>query len=188
MLRRERRGVLLADGTPHQCVFVCDDETGRPVTNVSPAVLDADEHVLFVPDEGEGALQLLTIPERIDADSACADRWRAYFGDPDASAFVRFAIDCARLGGSVLDGEQVLTPNALKRDVARVCKALAPRAGELRSLAHRLGAREPAPGLLVGVDQGGFDLKTKFDVLRLEFEREAASGESAIAMIEALLR
>jgi hypothetical protein len=188
MLRRERRGALLADGTPHQCDFVCDDETGRPVTNISPGALDADEHVLFVPDEGDGALQLLTIPERIDADSACADRWRAYFGDPDASAFVRFAIDCARLEGEVIDGEKILTPNALKRDVARVCKALSARVDEVRALARRRGAKEPAPGLIVGVDQGGFDIKTKFDVLRLEFEREAVSGDSAIAMIEAMLR
>jgi len=187
MLRMEHRGVLLADGTPHGCLFLRDDATGRPVTTVTPGALDADEHVLFVPEEAEGSLQLLTIPEPIGWDSPSADRWRAYFGDPDAPLLVRYAIDCARLGANVLDGEEVLTSNALAPEVARLCRTMSERTAALKELASSLGAPDPAPGRVVGVDQFGFDLKTKFDVLRVEFEREAGTGDEAAAMIEAML-
>ncbi|MBN4052728.1 hypothetical protein JYU07_00435 [Roseiflexus sp. AH-315-K22] len=187
LLRESREAVLTADDRAHPCRYTLDGETGRPVASVPPAVLLADEHVLFVPDESPGGLQLLTIPEQIDQDSRPGDQWRAYFGKPTGGAFVRFAIDFGRLGPDVLDGDDLMQRNDLLGDVAALCRHFNRTPGAIRSLCTSVGCASPGPALLVGVDGYGFDVRTRFRVLRFVFGSRASNREDAARRIQHMI-
>lgn len=188
LLRGRRSGALVYDGTPLPSRFVLDNDTGRPVLPVPHAVMDAEEHVLFIPDEGEGALQLLAIPEVIDAATSDApDRWTAHHGAARLPLWVRFAIDCARIGGHVLDGADLAIANTLAAAEPALCKRLnADRARLARLAAGFLGV-QPDEALAVGVDQFGVDVRTRLDVVRAPFPATAIDAAAAEAMLDALL-
>ncbi len=188
ILRREHDAVLLADGRVESCRFLLDDETGRPITCLPAAVVNADEHILFVPDESEGALQLLTIPEPIEGGPrASCDRWMTYFGSPPHARFVRYAIDCGRMGAAVFDGEALSIPNPLRSETGRLCNRFNRLRRELIELCRTAGCTAPGPALLVGVDTFGIDVKARFSVLRFEFETPAQNGQDAADRIERML-
>ena len=180
---------MLASGDRvDNCMFILDGETGRPVACVPPSVLQEDEHVLFIPDESPDALQLLTIPEQIDAGQRCCDQWRVYFGRPTAAMFLRFSIDCGKLGAHVLDGDDLMQRNDLLDDVAALCGYFNRHQGTIESLCIADGCQSPSPSLLVGVDGYGFDVRTKFSVLRFEFGSRASDREDAAARIELMIK
>ncbi|MCH9057136.1 MAG: hypothetical protein IIB55_00755 [Planctomycetes bacterium] len=196
ILRREHDAVLVVDGMGRgrvePCRFLLDDETGRPITCLPTAVVNADEHVLFIPDESEGALQLLTIPEPIertggDAPGASCDRWMTYFGSPPHARFVRYAIDCGRMGAAVFDGDALSIPNPLRSETGALCKRFNRLRQELIELCRNAGCTAPGSALLVGVDPFGIDVKARFGVLRFEFESPAHDGQDAADRIERML-
>ena len=180
--------MLVSSDRVDNCMLILDGETGRPVVSAPPSVLQADEHVLFIPDESPDALQLLTIPERIDAGERCCDQWRAYYGRPMGGTFIRFSIDCGKLGASVLDGDDLMQRNDLLSDVAALCGHFNRRPGVIESLCVADGCQSPSPSLLVGVDGYGFDVRTKFSVLRFEFGSLASDREDAVARIEQMIK
>lgn len=188
VLRQSRCAVLASDDRIDKCTFVLDGETGRPVVCLPPSVLRADEHVLFIPDESPNALQLLTIPEQLDPGDHCCDQWRVYFGRPTAATFIRFAIDCGKFEGHVLDGDDLMQRNDLLNDVAALCRHFNRQPGVIESLCLADGCQSPAPALLVGVDGHGFDVRTKFSVLRFEFGSRASDREDAAARIELMVK
>jgi hypothetical protein len=187
ILQESRSAVLASDDRVDACQYVLDGETGRPVACVPPAALLADEPVLFIPDESPDALQLLTIPEQIDANKRCCDQWKAYFGPQAQGVFVRFSIDCGRLGPEVIDGDDLMRRNDLLNDVAALCGHFNRKPGAIRSLCTKVGCASPEPALLVGVDGYGFDVRTKFRVLRFAFGSRASGREDAARRIELMI-
>lgn len=179
-LRACHAGILFYDGTPEPIRLVLDNETGRPVIPVAPRVFDADEHVLHLPEEGPGSLQLLVIPEEVQPGvTPGVDRWRVYHGEAREPRWSRFAIDCARLGRAVLDGAELMQPNHL----GPLEPALLRRAGadlaRLARAASTAAGRDIENPLPVGVDPLGLDVRGRFGIVRLEFADPVMPGPSA---------
>lgn len=194
ILRAALTADLLADANPSKGRFVIDPDTGRIVMPVEPQVLDADEHVLLVPEESDQALELLVILEEIDGRwHPGADRWRSYHGEPRAARWAWFAVDCARHEGAIVDGEEICRPSALHAEE-----------NVLRRAAHRLISAQPAEvvarllgrdqqtilaeaPVVVGVDEAGLDVRVGRRVARLLFPSPALDAASAGEIIQGLL-
>ena len=163
--------------------FVIDNETGRLVATVPVAVLLAVDQVLFVPDERDGALQLMLSPDEMEEGPA-TDRWQAFHGAPEHVRWGAFWIDSARYGAWVLDGEALMQPNALAKDEPALCRRLNEDSGRLAAICQRYaGVVVPSP-VCVGVDGGGIHVRARFGVVRVRFEERVGSGEEAMRVIE----
>ena len=187
-LRSNRAGVLLADETPSPFRFVIDGRTGRLIAPAPPALHDAGEFVLFIPEERGDALQLLLTPERLDDDDPAGDRWLAYHHRPDSKGWAAFAIESGRIDDQVIDGPALMVPNALAAAEPRLCKRC--NAGGAEGLAAgcaRAGIPVAAP-LCVGVDPYGLDIRARFGIVRIDFAAPADSEAAAAAAIDALLQ
>ena len=108
MMRLHHGGMLIADGQAEKVRFILDGATGRVVFPMPPPphIADAEELVLFVPEEQPDsgpALQLLLNPDEIDADSGPVDHWRAYFGTPRQTRWLSCEIDGGKLDGAVIE-------------------------------------------------------------------------------------
>lgn len=187
VLRAHRAGVLLADESPAPARFVIDGRTGRLVMPAPPALHDAGEFVLFIPEERDDALQLLLTPGILPDDDPAADRWLAYHGRPESKGWAAFAVESARLGGEVTDGPGMTLTNPLADAEPRLCKRVnADPAGLARACAA--GGAPVASPLCVGVDAYGLDVRARFGIVRLAFPAPADTEASAAASIDALLR
>lgn len=188
-LRSHREGVLACDGVIAAVRFVLDNATGRVVFPSSQLVFEAEERVLFVPQEADDALQLLLTPGPADPDrdEAC-DRWKAYHGTPDHPRWASCAIESGRLEGAVVDGEVLMTPNALAPVEPGICKRLNADRALLTRLAARFAGVEIPEPLCVGVDPGGLDIRARFGIVRVPFSAETPTPDRAAAEIDRLVR
>lgn len=176
-----REGVLFADGTPTPRRFVSDPATGRLLIPIPPAIADAGEHILQVPEEGDDAMALMVSIEPIDPDAVPAcDRYLAYHGPADDARWIACDIDAAKWGGVVLDGPVLQRPNPLAEAEPRLCKqANADQDRLIAALRRHRQLDVPAP-VCVGVDDGGMHVRARFGVVRVRFphittdERDAA--------------
>lgn len=165
--------------------FVIDNETGRLVASAPVAVLMAVDQVLFVPDERDGALQLMLSPDDIEEGPA-TDRWQAFHGAPEHVRWGAFWIDSARFGSWVLDGEALMQPNALAKDEPALCRKLNEDQGRLAAICQRhAGVVVPSP-VCVGVDGGGIHVRARFGVVRVRFEKRVRDREEAMRVIEGM--
>lgn len=163
--------------------FTPDNETGRLVSSVPVAALLAVEHVLFVPDERDGALQLMLSPDEME-ECAATDRWQAYHGAPEHVRWGAFWIDSARYGSWVLDGEALMSPNVLAKDEPALCRRLNEDQGRLAAICQRYaGVVVPSP-VCVGVDGGGLHVRARFGVVRVRFEKRVRDRDEAMRVIE----
>ena len=105
-----------------------------------------------------------------------------------AAVFIRFSIDCGKFGAEVLDGDDLMQRNDLLNDVAALCGHFNRQPGLIETLCIADGCQSPGPALLVGVDAYGFDVRTKFRVLRFEFGSRAADREDAAARIDLMIK
>lgn len=205
--RRWRRGTLVADARPTGLRFVADPSDGSLIAPLERWALDAEEHVLWLPEERESALQLLIAPVAARVTECLADRWATHHGappgcagsafaaDPDPKGderapivWVRFDIECARFEGAIADGEEITGPNPLSLAEAKACRTLnGDRDALWRACRSAIGADVPDP-VCVSVDPAGVHVRGKLGVLRIEFEREAADEGDLTRAIEALLR
>lgn len=191
-LRRNREGVLLADGLAERIRFVICGRRGHIVFPTHPACIHASEIVLFIPEEdpaGEPELQLLLAPGEVDAlcDENC-DRWKAYHGDPLHTHWACCEIESARFDGEVIDEAPLMQPNPLVDAERKLCKDLnadRPRLAEICLARTGVAPREP---VAVGLDPGGIDVRARFGIIRVPFEHEASTPEDATQMIHALLQ
>lgn len=189
-LRSHHEGTLSADGQIEKTRFVIDGATGRVVLPVHPSTLEAAELVLFVPEEApqEGPeLQLLLLPENLDADSEPADRWKAYHGDPRQPRWLSCAIDSGKFGGDVMESESLQLANPLLAAEPRLCKRLNSGKPALAALCERaahVAVRDP---LAVGADPTGLDIRARFGIVHIPFAAPAWSPDDASAAIDAML-
>ncbi len=169
-LREHTTGELRFDELFQRVRYVLTPD-GRPAAPASHAMLDSQDTVLFVPENAEGAMELQVTLSRLDpdgADGAITDRWRIYHGEPDEGYWAAMDIDAARYDKWVVDGEGLMRPNPLAADEARLCRRINEETREeLGRVCRRVTGADVERPLLVGVDPLGFDIRRRFDVLRL---------------------
>ena len=153
-------------------IKVVIDNEGRLVAPVMVAMLTAGETVLYMPDEDESSLHLMVTLEQFEEegpDGHLADRWRIYHGEPDDVRWAIMHIEAARLNGVFYDGDGMLMPNVLGRAEASICRwANENLVDGMRAACLREREIEINEPRLVGVDQLGFDIRGRFEVVRLD--------------------
>ena len=145
---------------------------GRLVAPVMPAMLEANDTALFVPEDVDDALELLVSLTEFEPDGplgALTDRWRIYHGDPEDLQWASIQLDAARFQDHVVDGEALVQTNPLAEDEARLCRQINDNhRAELRRVCRIIVHAEVENPMLVGVDRLGFDVRRRFDVLRVD--------------------
>jgi len=186
-LRGNTTGVLRFDERVQPVHYVFDAE-GHLVLPASPIMLEAENPVLFIPDEGTDAMEVLVTLQPIDDETAEADRWRIYHGERDMAHLARAWIETAKMYGRVFDGDGITGPNPMAPIEARTCSHVnRERRDDLRRLvAARLDLDLSDPRL-VGIDPDGLDVRARFGIVRLPLEDLPADPEEAAARVEALL-
>ena len=188
-LVRHRVGALLSDGEPRPLRFVDDPATGELIVPLPEELIDAMEHVLFVPHESEDALQLLLAPDLEHAvPEALVDRWRIHHGDlpREGVRWTRCAVESARLGPIIADGDALMRPNPLAHEETRVCARVNEDRGALERMCARVTGMEITAPLCVGLDPEGLHVRHKLGVLRVLFPRAAKDAKDADALVAAL--
>jgi hypothetical protein len=169
-LRSHTRGDLRFDEHVAPLRYVIGPE-GPLVAPVAHLALTSADTVLFVPELAEGAMEVQVTMSALDAqgaEGALADRWRIYHGEPQEPHWARLDIDAARFRKWVIDGEALGRPNPLAADEARLCRRINHRPREeLQRVCRRFGEADVEEPITVGVDPLGFDVRRRFDVVRV---------------------
>lgn len=163
---------------------------GALVAPVMVAMLRALDVVIFLPAEDDAAMQLqVTLEEIQDSGehAALCDRWRIYHGEPEDVRWARISIDAAKFDGRMFDGLALMEPNALAEAEPRICRKVnAEMRGLLKQACLRVAEVEIEDPRLVGVDPLGFDVRGRFDVVRLDANPEIVDESDAFAALEEL--
>ncbi len=163
---------------------------GALVAPVMVAMLRALDVVIFLPAEDDAAMQLqVTLEEIQDSGehAALCDRWRIYHGEPEDVRWARISIDAAKFDGRMFDGLALMEPNALAEAEPRICRKVnAEMRGLLKQACLRVAEVEIEDPRLVGVDPLGFDVRGRFDVVRLDADPEIVDEADALAALEEL--
>jgi len=187
-IRSERHATLACDGIPFTVRTVIDNESGTFVFPVESSALGGEEVVLWLPEERNDAMQVLVMLDEIDGElSASADRWRIYHGSPGQSHWVSASLLAVRFGTMVADAEQIDLTNPLAPDEPRLCKKYNTDHDLLGTAARTMDPRATGEGVLVGVDPMGFDIRTRFDIVRVPFGERLVDAEKADARVHNLL-
>lgn len=187
-IRSERKADLLADGVPFPVRTVLDNVRGTFVFPLEPAALTAEECVLWIPEERHDALQVLVRLEPIDGErEASADRWRIYHGSPDHHHWASAEVLAVRFGAIVASAEEIDLSNPLAGAEPGLCKRFNADRARLGRAARAMDPRAGGEGLMVGVDPLGFDVRTRFDAVRVPFGERTSEEAVAAGRIEQLL-
>ena len=156
---------------------------GRLVAPVLPAMLEATYTALFVPEDIDSAMELLVSLTEFEPDGpfgALTDRWRIYHGDPEDMQWASIHLDTARFQEQVIDGEALVQANPLAEDEARLCRQINDdHRAELRQVCQVIAHAQVEDPMLVGVDRLGFDVRRRFDVLRVDAPRPMNTAADA---------
>jgi hypothetical protein len=190
-LRANREGSLMAGDTVDRVRFITDSISGRIVFPTVPAIADAAELVLVIPEEQPAdspELQLLLAAAPIDTAAAgSSERWMAYHGEPRFTRWLACAIDSAKFQGEVYGGEVLSRENPLRKAEPALCRILNESPAKLASLCQAIAGVSPREPRAVGVDDLGFDVRARFGVVRIEFPQPAADLEAAQALVHTML-
>lgn len=189
-LRFNHRGDLRFDEHLRQVRYVtCGD--GRMVAPVMVAMLQTIDTVLFIPEAVEEAMEVMVSLEQIEEaglEGARCDRWRIYHGEPEDVRWAILDIDAARFEGSVIDGAALHHPNPLAEDEAAICREMnRSHRSDLVAICRCVRQMEIAEPTMVGIDALGFDVRGRFDVIRISFETPQTSRAAAEAAMEELM-
>jgi hypothetical protein len=187
-LRRFRAGTLVYDGVPLARKFVIDGRNGRVVLPAPTDAIEAEELILWLPEERFGAMQALLYGEELEAEfDEARDRFLAYHGRADQARWLTCAIESVRDGAEIYDGEALTAANAARPVESRLCKLLNADEDRLRTLTARMAGVMPETALAVGVDEDGIDVRVSLGVVRVEFPRRAATPEETEGTVRGLL-
>lgn len=184
-LRRHLESMLLFDGhaSTGGVRFIIDDPSGRLVMAVEPVVLSASEFTLFVPEERDGAPQLMLSVAPADPASgpwaAACDRWQIYHGRTTLRGWAVASIECARRGDDVIDADDLAVPNPLTAAGRELRERAGANPAALIAACNRQAKVPVADPVIVGIDPWGVDVRARFGIVRLEFAEEAATPDAA---------
>ncbi|MEQ8770747.1 MAG: hypothetical protein RIB60_09605 [Phycisphaerales bacterium] len=181
-------GTLLVDGSPREVKYVIDPADGSVITVLDPRDTEGDEYLLCLPDDSfETLLRALVEPTPLGDDGAWADRHGAYHGPTQLTSWVRLKIAHAKLAsGPVVDGDELVAPNAFASEQTRLCAALNEDPERLRRICERSAGVSIEDPIAVGVDPLGADVRARFGVVRVAFEAPATDAEAALRTLESL--
>jgi hypothetical protein len=188
-LRTHLTGLIGFDGefVPIKLVVAPD---GALVAPVMVAMLRSFDTALFLPDEGEDAMHMQVTLEEIQdrgEHAALCDRWRIYHGEPDDVRWARISIDAAKFRGLMFDGLALMRPNTLADIESKICRRVNAEMREaLKSAVAAVVGLEVEDPRLVGVDPLGFDVRGRFDVVRLPADPLISGGDDAVDALEEL--
>jgi hypothetical protein len=189
-LRGHTSGELRFDEHTRPVKYVIAPD-GRPVAPVMVATLQSVETVLFVPEERDGAMEVLVTPEEFEENGphgGLADRWRIYHGEPEDVRWAFLDIDAARFERCIIDGEALVRPNPLATVEAPLCRWMnREHADDLRRICLHVDGREVERPLLVGIDPAGFDVRRKFDVIRVPAAAPMPDEAEARRVLEGMM-
>lgn len=185
-VRGNSRADLRFDGHIESIKYVVAPD-GRLVAPVMVAMLSAADTTLFVPDDRDGAMELMVTLEQFEEggpDGTLADRWRIYHGEPPDVRWANMLIDAARFQGLFIDGEAFSEPNPLSPGEGSLCREInKSHQAALKKLCTDRGNMSVENPVMVGVDPRGIDVRAAFDIVRVRFPREAGSIGDARSMI-----
>ncbi|MFM7261899.1 MAG: DUF2470 domain-containing protein [bacterium] len=188
-LRAHLSGTIAFDGefVPIKVVITPD---GALVAPVMVAMLRTFDNALFLPDEGADAMHMQVTLEEIQdrgETAALCDRWRIYHGEPEDVRWARISINAARFRGRMFDGLALMEANPLAAVEAKLCREINGSMADLlkSAVAAHAGLEVESPRL-VGVDTLGFDVRGRFDVVRLPTDPPITDEQDAIAALEEL--
>ena len=188
-LRANLAGAIGFDGEVRPIKLVVAPD-GALVAPVMVAMLRAFDVVVFLPEEGDEAMQLqVTLEEIQDAGdfASLCDRWRIYHGEPEDVRWARISIDAAKFDGRMFDGLALMQPNALAEAEPRICRKVNAEMRELlRKACLAVAEVEIEDPRLVGVDPLGFDVRGRYEIVRLDANPEIADESDAYAALEDL--
>jgi soluble P-type ATPase len=182
-LRSHYRGELRFDERQQRVKYVIDPATGKLVISVDAFMLEALDTVIFIPEERDGAMELLLTfapIEQYSSDEALADRWRIYHGEPEEKHWVICSIEAARHDTFVIDGDALMQPSTLAADEPKLCRMLNDAGKDaLAAIVFAQADRQIEAPVAVGVDQFGVDVRARFEIVRLEPAAPFGSGDDA---------
>jgi len=184
-LMANRDGVLNFDDNYVPVKFVTDNSTGRLVLAAPVATFFVHQHVLFVPDEADDAMQMIVSPEQID-ECPATDRWQAFHGEPEHVRWAMCWVDSVKLDPWVFDGDALTRPNALATSEPGLIKELNADKAALAALCKAASGAVVEQPVCVGIDQGGMHVRARFGVIRVHFPHSANDAEHARRMIAQL--
>ena len=181
-LRRWRTGVLTTPDRVEMVRTVIDPANGHLVFCAGPWLDDHDSLTVQVPEESTDSTIVGLSPTAID-DSAPCDRWRIYHGSARASRWFSAKPDWIKHAEEFEDEPDLRNP--LAADEAAICKSMNTDRAALRRLVR--GAGESEECTLVGVDAWGVDLRTRFAIVRREFDEPASNAGDADSALRELI-
>jgi len=185
-LRANTVGLLRYGELVREARYVLDED-GEPVTTAIPAMFEAGETILFIPNDNPGALELLVTLESLEENSAASDRWRIYHGQTDDPEFVRCYIEAARKYEYVIDGDAFRRRNPLTAYEPALCRIMNRQHPDvLHAIAKTHADVEIESPRLVGVDSDGLDIRARFSIVRVPFERSMETEDAARSAISEL--
>jgi hypothetical protein len=189
-LHRFHEGVLGMGELVERTLFVIDAVTGRPVLPAPAGIFEQDSITLHAPEDEPGALMVLGQAVEIDpAKDAAPDRWFVYHNKPRKARWAAIEIESIKNAEIVLDREDAQVHNPLLAAEPSLIRWVnQSHASQLRDACGRSVRTTPESALLVGVDPYGLDVRAHFGVMRVEFDRVAASEPQARRAIEELLQ
>lgn len=194
ILRRHRKGSLVASDAATIVRFVLDPQSGRVLIPVPREVEDAEQFVLFLPDESDHALQLLLFPAKEAVTEAMTDRWRIYHLNPPSvesgeydPVWRLFVIDTARLHNAVIEGDFLTIPNPLASIEPAMCKALNADKARLARLCRAEADLAVETPVCVGIDPEGLHIRTRLGIERVPFDAPLKSADAAKQRVDAML-
>ena len=166
------------------------DQEGRIIAPVMVAMLTAGDTVLHIPDEEDDSLHIMVTLEGFEesgVDGELADRWQIYHGEPEDVRWAIMHIDAARLDGLFYDGDALLVPNPLAGCEAAICRWANQELVEgMQKACFEQNDVELNDPKLVGVDPLGFDVRGRFQVMRLASPEYLVDEEAARSVLSGL--
>ncbi|MEM1422708.1 MAG: hypothetical protein AAGH64_01770, partial [Planctomycetota bacterium] len=156
--------------------FVTDPASGRLVMPVPEAAFFAPEHIFFVPEEAQDALQLLLSVERAE-ESALTDRWMAHHGEPEHVRWAECYIDAAKRQPWVFDGDALMLTNPLAGDEPWIVRTLNEDEPHVRRVVSAIVEKEATEAQVVAVDDLGAHVRARFGVVRATFPERGAGRD-----------
>ena len=180
-LRGYARADLRFDEHVQPIKYVISPDNGRIVAPAMVAMLRALDTVLLVPEDREGAMELMVTLQEFDErpgnpHGRLADRWRIYHGEPQDVRWAIMTIDAARFDGLFVDAEAFAQANPLAADEAQLCREVnRMHVDALRRLCTERGGMQIDKPVLVGADARGLDVRSAFDIVRVRFDKPAST-------------
>lgn len=202
-LRGCHRARLGIDDRFEPIEVVIDPSSGCWITPVPFDALSRDDLTLFLPEDLPEHPRVLVEPTEINAEShAGADRHFAYFpGSRGRFAKARWAslrmVHC-KIGDEIYDSEDVVLANPWTADgrgdgateswriEARLIKRLAEMSPKIAAACRAWAKIDVDSPKVLGVDPWGMDVRASLGPARVDWPRDAASPDDAVAMLEEL--